>query len=371
MVADGMGAHAAGELASKLAVDIVPLAYQKLADRAPPDALRAAVEDANAQIHGRGRADPDFRGMGTTSTTLVLLPQGAVAAQVGDSRAYRLRGDQFAQLTFDHSLVWEMRAAGQLPGDQVPEYIPRNVITRSLGPSPTVKVDIEGPFPLMVGDTFLLCSDGLSGQVKDAEMGTILQCLPLAEAARTLIDLANLRGGPDNITLVLIRLTAPLPLNKTADQPKPPIHRRPVPPAVWIVLTALVLLGLGLLVMGHPWLGLIGLAAAGGVGAGAAVWHCGGGPDLSWARSHHGCGPYVVSQCSPNAEFAKQLASIAREVRDAATNGRWAVDWVQFNGKMDCGTSACQASDYVQAVSCFCQAISFIMGELRQQRRAR
>ena len=217
MVADGMGAHAAGELASKLAVDIVPLAYQKLADRAPPDALRAAVEDANAQIHGRGRADPDFRGMGTTSTTLVLLPQGAVAAQVGDSRAYRLRGDQFAQLTFDHSLVWEMRAAGQLPGDQVPEYIPKNVITRSLGPSPTVQVDIEGPFPLMVGDTFLLCSDGLSGQVKDAEMGTILQCLPLAEAARTLIDLANLRGGPDNITLVLIRLTAPLPLNKTAD----------------------------------------------------------------------------------------------------------------------------------------------------------
>ena len=84
-------------------------------------------------------------------------------AQVGDSRAYRLRGDQFEQLTFDHSLVWEMRAAGQLPGDQVPEYIPKNVITRSLGPSPTVQVDMEGPFPLMVGDTFLLCSDGPFG----------------------------------------------------------------------------------------------------------------------------------------------------------------------------------------------------------------
>ncbi len=369
MVADGMGAHAAGELASKLAVDIVPLAYQKFADRVPPDALRAAMEDANAQINGRGRADPDFRGMGTTCTVLVLLPQGAVAGHVGDSRAYRLRGDQLVQLTFDHSLVWEMRATGQLPGDQVPEYIPKNVITRSLGPSPAVQIDIEGPFPLVVGDTFLLCSDGLSGQVKDAEIGTILQCLPLADAARMLIDLANLRGGPDNITLVLARVTAPLPLHKATEGPPRPRIRRPIPTAVWIVLTALALLGLGLLVMGHPVLGVIGLLAAGGVGAGAAVWRAGGGPDANWARLRHGRAPYAVSQCSPNSEFANQLASIAREVRDAATSGRWAVDWSQFNEKMDCGTYACQASDYVQAVFYYCQAISFIMGELRQQRK--
>ena len=92
---------------------------------------------------------------------------------------------------------------------------------------------------------------------------------------------------------------------------------------------------------------------------------------MSWARLRLGRGPYTVSQCAPNAEFANQLASIAREVRDAATNGRWAVDWAQFNGKMDCGTYACQASDYVQAVRYYCQAISFIMGELRQQRRAK
>ena len=345
MVADGMVAHAAGELASKLAVDIVPLAYQKLADRALPDALRAAVEDANAQIHGRGRADPDFRGMGTTSTALVLLPQGAVAAQVGDSRAYRLRGDQFAQLTFDHSLVWEMRAAGQLPGDQVPEYIPKNVITRSLGPSPTVQVDIEGPFPLLVGDTFLLCSDGLSGQVKDAEMGAILQCLPLAEAATTLIDLANLRGGPDNITLVLVRVTAPLPLNKAAEGPRPPSRRRPIPPAVWIVLTAFGAARAGNACHGAVLVGSDRLDRWPAALPRAAAWRSGGGPDLSWARLHRR-GPYAVSQCAPNAEFANQLASIAREVRDAATNGHWAVDWAQFNGKMDSGTYASQASDY-------------------------
>ena len=112
MVADGMGAHAAGELASKLAADTVPLSYHKLTDRPPPEALRAAVEDANSQIHSRGQASPDFKGMGTTSTVLVLLPQGAMVAQVGDSRAYRLRGNRYEQLTFDHSLVWEMRAAG-------------------------------------------------------------------------------------------------------------------------------------------------------------------------------------------------------------------------------------------------------------------
>jgi PPM family protein phosphatase len=161
MVADGMGAHAAGELASKLATDTVPLAYCKLAERSPPDAMLTAVEEANSQIHNRGQATAEFRGMGTTTTALVLLPQGAVVAHVGDSRAYRLRGNRLEQLTFDHSLVWEMRASGQTVEGQVPDYIPKNVITRSLGPNPAVHVDLEGPFPVAVGDKYLLCSDGL------------------------------------------------------------------------------------------------------------------------------------------------------------------------------------------------------------------
>ena len=94
MVADGMGAHAAGELASKMATDTVALTYFKLPDLNPAEALALAVEDANRQIHGRGEADPEFRGMGTTATALALLPEGAVVAHVGDSRAYRLRGDR-------------------------------------------------------------------------------------------------------------------------------------------------------------------------------------------------------------------------------------------------------------------------------------
>ena len=146
IVADGMGAHAAGELASKLAVDNIPHNYFKLRDLYPPAALRQAIRDANNAIHSKGQSSIGFQGMGTTCSCLVLLPQGALVAHIGDSRVYRLRGDLLEQLTFDHSLVWEMAAAGQMSEADVPAYIPKNVITRSLGPHPTVHVDIEGPF---------------------------------------------------------------------------------------------------------------------------------------------------------------------------------------------------------------------------------
>ena len=201
MVADGMGAHAAGELASKLAVDNIPHTYFKLRDLYPPAALRQAIRDANTAIHAKGQSSIGFQGMGTTCSCLVLLPQGALVAHIGDSRVYRLRGDLLEQLTFDHSLVWEMAAAGQMTEADVPAYIPKNVITRSLGPHPTVHIDLEGPFSAQSGDMFLICSDGLSGPVTDEEIGAILHCLGPQEAAETLVDLANLRGGPDNISV--------------------------------------------------------------------------------------------------------------------------------------------------------------------------
>src|SRR5262245_60872826 len=206
MVADGMGAHAAGELASKLAVDNVPHTYLKLRDMYPPAALRQAIREVNALIYSKGQSNIGFQGMGTTCSCLVLLPQGALVAHVGDSRVYRLRGHQLSQLTFDHSLVWEMAAAGHMAEEDVPAYIPKNVITRSLGPHEAVNIDLEGPYDANTGDVFLLCSDGLSGQVSDSELGTILHCLEPADAAQTLVDLANLRGGPDNISLVAARI---------------------------------------------------------------------------------------------------------------------------------------------------------------------
>jgi protein phosphatase len=174
MVADGMGAHAAGELASKLACDGVPHTYHKLLDRGAPDALRQAIVETNGRIFGRGEANAEFHGMGTTCSVLAILPQGALIGHVGDSRIYRLRGTRLDQLTFDHSLVWEMEASGQLPAGNPGNFVPKNIITRSLGPHSEVKVDLEGPFPLEVGDTFLLCSDGLSGQVRDDQIGVIL-----------------------------------------------------------------------------------------------------------------------------------------------------------------------------------------------------
>ena len=142
-----MGAHAAGELASQLATDNIPHAYHKRRDLPPWESIVAAVEDANSRIHAKGQNSVDFHGMGTTCSCLLLLPDGAVAAHVGDSRVYRLRGTTIEQLTFDHSLVWEMAAAGHASEDDVPAYVPKNVITRSLGPHPTVKVDLEGPLP--------------------------------------------------------------------------------------------------------------------------------------------------------------------------------------------------------------------------------
>ena len=212
VVADGMGAHAAGELASKMAADGIPHNYYKMRDESAPDAIRKTIRQVNEEIHRRGQANAEFHGMGTTACTLILLPQGALLAHVGDSRIYRLRGGRFEQLTFDHSLLWEMTASGQYAKDSLPNLVPKNIITRSLGPHKNVQVDLEGPFPLEVGDTFLLCSDGLSGQVKDEEIGAILTALPPAEAAQVLIDLGDiLRGGPDNITVVVVRITGSAP----------------------------------------------------------------------------------------------------------------------------------------------------------------
>ena len=218
MVADGMGAHAAGELASKMAVDDVPLIYDKHRELPPPEALRSAVEEANANIHNRGQANAEFHGMGTTASTLVLLPQGALIAHVGDSRVYRLRGKLLEQLSFDHSLAWEMATSAKVSTDEVPGFVPRNVITRSLGPHADVDVDLEGPFPIQTGDVFFLCSDGLSGQVKDDELGAVLAALAPDEAAQALVDLANLRGGPDNITVIVIRVTGPEIATSSVDQ---------------------------------------------------------------------------------------------------------------------------------------------------------
>lgn len=208
VVADGMGAHAAGELASKLAADGVAHHYRKQKAISAPEAILQAVRETNQEIHQRGQANTEFHNMGTTCSALVVLPQGAFVAHVGDSRVYRVRGRRIDQLTFDHSLVWEMRATGSLAREQILN-VPKNVITRSLGPQAAVQVDLEGPHAIEQGDGFLLCSDGLTSKLEDEELGAIVATLPPAEAANLLVDLANVRGGPDNITVIIVRAEGP------------------------------------------------------------------------------------------------------------------------------------------------------------------
>ena len=208
LVADGMGAHVAGERASQIAAEQVPLIYEKNSHRSPPLALLRGLEQANAEINLRGRRQPEYLGMGTTCTSLVLLPRGVLVGHIGDSRAYRLRGTTLDQLTRDHSAVWELESQGGLTREQAERTVGKNVITRSMGPHPRVEVDLEGPHPVEQGDVFLLCSDGLSGQVADEEIGLFLKELPPREACAALVGLTLVRGAPDNVTVIVARAGA-------------------------------------------------------------------------------------------------------------------------------------------------------------------
>ena len=206
MVADGMGGHAVGEKASAMAVRGIPLTYSKYVG---PDgvvsALKRAFMDTNAEIFDIGKNNPEFHGLGTTGTALVLRPEGAWIGHVGDSRAYRVRNGKVEQLTFDHSWVWEIARRQGIDPDELGDF-KKNVIVRSLGPDAEVQPDIEGPHPTEPGDIFVLCSDGLSNQVPADEIGAVVTALPPEDAAKFLIDLANLRGGPDNITAVIVQI---------------------------------------------------------------------------------------------------------------------------------------------------------------------
>jgi len=370
LVADGMGAHAAGELASKLAADNIALSYLKHSQMPAPQALQQAVQEANELIHRRASTSDDFRGMGTTCTALALIPQGAVVAHVGDSRAYRVRGPAIEQLTFDHSLVWEMKAAGQIQSEQASMYVPKNIITRSLGPNPKAQVDVEGPLPLQIGDTFLLCSDGLSGQVEDNEIGALLYSLPVEKAVRALVDLANLRGGPDNITVVAARVTGPqVPRNGGDATPasRPPEAKGPVSPVVWVLAGVFFLAALVLLTMGRYQGALFGLV--GGLLATVIGWLSRPGvrdEPIMTESAPQGRGPYVRASAVPDVAFVDRLAETARELREAA--GDWGVDWGPFDAWEAKAVAARRGNDLVTAVRAYCEAICYMMDQLRHQK---
>jgi protein phosphatase len=374
MVADGMGAHAAGELASKMATDTVGLVYRKRLDQPPPEAILSALLDANSQIHSRGQASPDFRGMGTTATTLNLLPSGALVAHVGDSRAYRLRGNYLEQLTFDHSLVWEIRAAGGTPDGELPGHISKNIITRSLGPSAVVQVDIEGPFPLHENDVFLLCSDGLSNQVKDDEIGIVLACMSPAEAVQALVDLALLRGGPDNITGIVIRVLGPQAARPSSDEGEirsTPRATRPVHPLLWTTAGVALLAAVGLLAMGHALMALAALAVLAMTLSMALAKRYGQGDrGLQAEPRRFGRGPYVTCDCAPNGvggdDFRRRLKTILDQLRETATKEDWPVDWPTVEASLAESRTTIEANQPPAATRAALQAIRTLLAARRR-----
>ena len=208
-VADGMGGHAAGEVASEAAlVPVAELDGSNYDDaRAATEALSSAVRTANRTVVSQAKADPNLSGMGTTLTAVLVRGDRLHLAHVGDSRAYLLRdGEEINQLTTDHTLVEQLVQDGRLSRDEVSSHPQRSVITRAIGVDVEVDVDTLEQV-LQPGDQVLLCSDGLSGPVSDAEISDILLSEPDGEAAvRQLIQAANDAGGPDNITVVLLRV---------------------------------------------------------------------------------------------------------------------------------------------------------------------
>jgi serine/threonine protein phosphatase PrpC len=219
VVADGMGGHAVGEKASAKAVRDVPLIFRKhVITEGPEAAVRRAFEETNAGIYDIGANNPEFKGLGTTCVALFLRPEGAWVGHVGDSRVYRVRGDRVEQLTFDHSWVWEIARRQGLDPDELGDF-KRNVIIRSLGPEADVEPDVEGPHPVEPGDSFLLCSDGLTNHVRPDELGAVVAVMPPAEACAFLVELANLRGGTDNITCLIVQV--PRGDGNTADELAP------------------------------------------------------------------------------------------------------------------------------------------------------
>ena len=222
VVCDGMGGHVGGEYASAIAVNTVEEVLSSIEtnpEMALPDAsegpveitrekLRYAVRLAGKRIFEKAAAEPEYKGMGTTALVLLLESGNAYLAHVGDSRGYLVRDGRIEQLTEDHSLVNEKVKAGVLTKEEAKHHRLRNVITRSLGYTEEVEIDVQVRAVLR-DDAFLLCSDGLSNLVETQEMGEMVLRNPLQAAARKLIHTACERGGDDNVTAVLVRVDDP------------------------------------------------------------------------------------------------------------------------------------------------------------------
>ncbi|HEX6292872.1 MAG TPA: PP2C family serine/threonine-protein phosphatase [Herpetosiphonaceae bacterium] len=202
VVCDGIGGYASGEVASDLAVKTIIDRFYAGADQPPEVALSAAFQEANRVVFNQGGGK-----MGTTGVAAQFRDDVAVIANVGDCRAYLIRSGKARQITHDHSFVAEQVAAGMLTAEQARESSYRHIITRAIGHRPEIEVDTFRE-PLLQGDVVVLCSDGLHGQVEPDEIALAVTKVPLDDACRGLVKLANERGGPDNITIIAVEVVA-------------------------------------------------------------------------------------------------------------------------------------------------------------------
>jgi protein phosphatase len=221
-VADGMGGHSSGEIASRIAVEELreffkltsrdeeatwPYKMDKMLNY-DENRLATAIKLANVRIHERASAENSYKGMGTTIATVHFAPSAVYVAHVGDSRVYSFRGGLLKQLTEDHSLLNDYLKARKLTAEEIEAFPHKNVIVRALGMKDSVQIDIAR-FDLKEGDLFLLCSDGLSGMVSDAEIqGVLSKTNGLDSTCAQLVEMANAAGGTDNVTCVLVRYHA-------------------------------------------------------------------------------------------------------------------------------------------------------------------
>jgi protein phosphatase len=214
VVADGMGGHNGGEVASQIAVETIddyvrlrkkdgPLSHDGPLEKHPAiELIASALKQASARIHRTAVRSPDLHGMGTTVTGIFFHGRFAFVGHVGDSRAYLIRGNRIEQLSDDHSMVAEMVRAGMMTPEQAEQSHMKNIITRSVGVDEDVAVDTI-VVPLQPNDLYLLCSDGLINQVKDEEILMLAEENFVRDLPRKLVEMANSRGGDDNISVVV------------------------------------------------------------------------------------------------------------------------------------------------------------------------
>lgn len=405
VVADGMGGHAVGDLASRIAVETLPHAYFKCDAPLVQNRMKQAIHTANKAINDRGRENREFEGMGTTCSALSLAEGGAFIGHVGDSRVYRVRRGRIEQLTFDHSLQWEMIRLGRATVDNVELFHPRNVITRCLGPDIHVQVDIEGPFSIEAGDYFVLCSDGLTNHVADSEIGQIVASLPPAESSRLLINLANCRGGTDNSTVVIAgidsfpatvsdtpnKLTPAKWLDTTQDMPGRSSSGNQILLAATAVSCLVAGITLGVMDKYIPAAFLVAAAvlawllsrrmasrprSAAVDSSASAVVPVVATSDESTSRPHvpnaafNPKSPYRTLNASVSDAFLSYLAEVQSDLVQAARDGAWEIDFEEVMALNQQAVSNQQAGKVTQTIRSRARAIDLLMREMYLRSRS-